>query len=133
MTIPPTLHITFKPSPCGGTLIEKTSPEPFVGSVEYVRADSINVPSPEWFYPEDYDETCRFSVDEVIDYYDLGIGRHVVPVECAKPLPRIWCAVHVLSEDEQEAMKTDGAYVFTEHTTEAEALASLPPAPNGGE
>ena len=37
MTIPPTLHITFKPSPCGGTLIDKTSPEPFVGSVEYVR------------------------------------------------------------------------------------------------
>ena len=37
MTNPTTLHITFKPSPCGGTLIDKTSPEPFVGSVDYHR------------------------------------------------------------------------------------------------
>lgn len=39
MTIPTTIHLTFRTDASGDLLIDKASPEPFVGSSEYVRAD----------------------------------------------------------------------------------------------
>jgi hypothetical protein len=82
--------------------------------------------SPDWFYPADDMDVTSFSVNEVIyNYYDLAPGKHVVEVECAAHLPSIWCAVHVLTDEEMEAIETDDREDFTEHASEVEARAGI--------
>jgi hypothetical protein len=79
-----------------------------------------------WFYHPDHTEYCQYSPHEVVDdYYDPEPGKHVFEIECARPLPSIWCAVHCLTEDEQETMGTDERFVLTEHPTEEEARQAL--------
>lgn len=80
---------------------------------------------PQWFYHPDYYEYCRFDPSEVIDDCDFGFGKHVVEVACAKPLPSIWCAVHVLTSIEKEQLKTDDDWLSVEFEAEAEALAYI--------
>lgn len=76
----------------------------------------------QWFYPPDnYDqEQCMWSPDEVIDYCDLEPGHHVIEVNVATPLPSIWCAVHVTSDED-----ADERFTFTEYATEEQARAAL--------
>lgn len=81
---------------------------------------------PQWFYHPDYRESCLFDTYEVIDdYYDPEPGKYVFEIECAKPLPSIWCAVHCLSEEDQEKMETDDRFIIEEFETEAEAKAKI--------
>jgi hypothetical protein len=81
---------------------------------------------PQWFYHPDEPETCWFSPDEVIDeMYDPKPGRHVFVVDCATSLPSIWCAVHVRTEEEMDALETDDRVVFTEHSSEKEAQVAI--------
>lgn len=81
---------------------------------------------PQWFYHPDYPEYCKFDPSEVIDEdYDFEPGFHVAEIHCAMPLPSIWCAVHVRTDDELDALGTDDRVVCTEHATEAEARAAL--------
>ena len=80
----------------------------------------------EWFYVTEYEQNeCEMSIDDVLDRMDLGIGSHVICVDVAAPLPSIWCAVRILSDDEADAQETDDRTVFTEHATEVEARAAL--------
>jgi hypothetical protein len=81
---------------------------------------------PSWFYHPDYTEYCVDSPYEVVDdYYDPEPGKHVFVVECARPLPPIWCAVHCLTNAERDAMETDERFIMTEHATESEARTAL--------
>lgn len=80
---------------------------------------------PQWFYHPDYTESCQFSPDDVIDQYDPEPGFHALEVECAVPLPSIWCAVHVRTTVEMDALETDDRIVFTEHASEDDARAAL--------
>jgi hypothetical protein len=80
---------------------------------------------PTWFYHPDNMESCQFGIWDVIDYYDLPPGKHVCEVECARTLPSIWCAVHVLTAEEKDAMETDESWLLTEHATEQAARAAL--------
>lgn len=84
----------------------------------------------QWFYADGYDgEACCFSPAEVLDNLDLKPGRHVVRVDVATPLPSIWLAVHVRTNEEMDADETDDREAFTEHATEAEATTALEPRP----
>ena len=97
------------------------------GEVEKLRKSMI----PQWFYADGYSsEECHDSPDEVIEYLDLKPGKHVVKVDCASPLPSIWCAVHIRTEQEMDALDTDDCVEFTEHYSEDEARAAL--AKSGG-
>jgi hypothetical protein len=100
--------------------------QPGEGEVERLQAELSKAKQPSWFYHPDYTETCQFSPLEVIDdYYDPEPGKHVFEIECARPLPSIWCAVHCLTDDEREAMGTGERFVATEHDTEEEARAAI--------
>jgi len=90
-------------------------------------ADALeNAMRPQWFYHPDYPEYCKFDPSEVIDEdYDFEPGFHVAEIQCATPLPSIWCAVQILTDDEMEALGTGDHVVCTEHATEAEARAAL--------
>lgn len=90
-----------------------------------LAAELAKAREPVWFYHPDYTETCQFGLWDVIEYYDLEPGKHVVEVETARPLPSIWCVVHVLTDKEKDALETDEAWFCTEHATEAEARAAL--------
>lgn len=78
---------------------------------------------PTWFYAEDYEQCC-FSVDDVIDAYDLLPGKHVIEVPCARALPDIHCAVHIFSDAEREARHDDDRWIYSEHETEAAAISA---------
>lgn len=81
---------------------------------------------PEWFYNDGYSsEVCHHSPAEAIDELYLDAGEHVVSVDCAGPYPSIWCAVHVLTDEEMDQLETDDRIIMTEHTSEAEARATL--------
>lgn len=77
--------------------------------------------SPVWFYHPDHTEVCQWSPEEVIDdYYDPEPGEYVFEVECARPLPSIWCAVRVTADED-----ADERFTFTEHASEDEARQAL--------
>jgi len=101
MTIPTTLHLSFKPSPCGGTVIDKTSPEPFKGSVAYLRGQGwlpIESAPTDWtdvlvFDPELRDAECNgvysgwFStIDEQWYAQAAGYNKELKPTHW-QPLP----------------------------------------------
>jgi len=90
-----------------------------------LREEVARLKRPEWFYHPDETERCAFDVSEVVEAYDLSPGTHVIEVTCARPLPSIWCAVHVLSDAEKDALETDEPWLMTEHDTEAAAKAAL--------
>ena len=94
--------------------------------VEALREALEKAQKPLWFYHPDYIERCLFDPYEVIDdYYDPKPGKHVFEIECARPLPSIWCAVHCLTDAERDAMDTDERFSMTEHASEEEARAAL--------
>jgi hypothetical protein len=106
--------------------------EPFARHVAAERAEIARLTaelakanSPTWFYHPDYTETCQFSPWDVIDYYDMDAGSHVLEVECARSLPSIWCAVTIRTTEEMDALETDDRVVIAEYATEAEARAAL--------
>ena len=81
---------------------------------------------PQWFYTDGYDqEGCRFSPEEVIEYYDLKPGKQVVSVDCAAPLPSLWYVVHILTDDEMETLETDDRELITEYPSEEAARQAL--------
>ena len=99
-----------------------------VSREEYERLEEElrKAKQPSWFYHPNYTENCTYSPHEVVDYhYDPEPGKHVFEIECARPLPSIWCTVHCLTDDEREAMGTDERFILTEHATEVEARAAL--------
>ena len=94
--------------------------------VEALREALGKAQNPLWFYHPDYTEVALFNPHEVIDdYYDPEPGKHVFEIECARPLPSIWCAVHCLTDAEHDAMDTDERFIVTEHASEEEARAAL--------
>ena len=93
--------------------------------LERLRGALAKATDPTWFYHPDNMESCQFGIWDVIDYYDLPPGKHVCEVECARTLPSIWCAVHVLTAEEKDAMETDESWLLTEHATEQAARAAL--------
>ena len=87
---------------------------------------------PEWFYADGYSsEDCQDSPDEVIECLDLRPGKHVVSVNCAGPMPSIWCAVTVLTDEQMDEQETDDRVAFTEHASEEEARQALKETPDG--
>lgn len=77
--------------------------------------------TPTWFYHPDHTEMCQWSPHDVVDdYYDPEPGEYVFEVECAKPLPSIWCAVRVTADED-----ADERFTLTEHATEEEARQAL--------
>ena len=86
---------------------------------------------PQWFYAAGYSsEDCQDSPDEVIECLDLKPGKHVVSVDCAGPMPSIWCAVTVLTDEQMDEQETDDRVVFTEHASEEEARQALKETPD---
>lgn len=85
-----------------------------------------NMLVPQWFYADGYSsEDCQDSPDEVLENIDLKPGKHVVSVDCAGPMPKIWCAVRVLTDEEMDALETDDRVSFTEHDSEDAARQAL--------
>jgi len=81
---------------------------------------------PEWFYQDGYgSEDCQDSPDEVVENMDLKPGRHVVSVDCAGPMPSIWCTVHVRTDEEMDALETDDRVELVEHASEDAARQAL--------
>lgn len=81
---------------------------------------------PQWFYADGYSsEDCHDSPCEVIEYLDLNPGKHVISVDCAGPMPSIWCAITVLTDEQMDEQETDDRVVFTEHASEEEARQAL--------
>lgn len=90
-----------------------------------VEGENVKLKSPSWFYHPDYTETCQFGLGEVIAYYDLEPGNHVVEVETARSLPSIWCAVRVFSDAEKDELQTDESWAISEHTTKTDAESAI--------
>lgn len=89
--------------------------------IEALEAELAKAKVPQWFYHPDYTEVCEFSPWDVIDgRYDPEPGNHVFEIECARPLPSIWCAVRVTADPD-----ADERFTFTEHSSEAEAHKAL--------
>ena len=57
--------------------------------------------------------------------YDAPHGRHIVEVETWRRCPTIWAVVHLLTDEEQEALGVDTDWTITKCATEAEAEALL--------
>ena len=93
--------------------------------VAELEGDLAKARNPQWFYAEGSEEHCLSDPSDAIDFYDLAVGKHVVPVGCARPLPDIWCAVHVRTKEEREASEHHEPFVFTEHASEDEARAAI--------
>lgn len=94
--------------------------------IEALEAELAKAKVPHWFYHPDYTEVCEFSPWDVIDgRYDPEPGDHVFEIECARPLPSIWCAVRVNADPD-----ADERFTFTEHSSEAEARKALEGAGN---
>jgi hypothetical protein len=82
--------------------------------------------APQWFYADGYaSEDCLDSPDEVLENLELKPGKHVVSVDCAGPMPSIWCAVCVLTDEEMDTLETDDRVSFTEHSSEEAARQAL--------
>ena len=80
----------------------------------------------QWFYTAGYDsEDCLDSPGDVLECLDMKPGRHVVGVDVATPLPSIWLAVHVRTNEEMDAAESYHRVIYTEHATEALATAAL--------
>ncbi|MFT4056880.1 MAG: hypothetical protein QM681_20410 [Novosphingobium sp.] len=81
---------------------------------------------PQWFYADGYSsEDCNDSPAEVIEYLDLEPGKHVIQIDCAGPMPSIWCAVHVLTGAEKDALDSDDDQVVTEFDSKEAAEAAI--------
>lgn len=100
-----------------------------VAEIERLREENERLRKmlvPQWFYADGYSsEDCNDSPHEVIEYLDLKPGKHVVSVDCAGPMPSIWCAVTVLTDEQMDEQETDDRVAFTEHASEDQARAAL--------
>lgn len=80
----------------------------------------------EWYYAEGYQsDECCFSPAEVIEEINPDRGYHVIQVDVATPLPSIWCAVHIRTNEEMDALETDDREVIIECASEDEARAAI--------
>lgn len=105
-------------------LVEQLAEENAELRAEIKRLRKMQIP--QWFYHDGYSsEDCYDSPAEVLEYLDLKPGDHVIAVNCAGPMPSIWCAVRVLTPEQMDAQETDDHVIFTEHGTEAEARSAL--------
>jgi hypothetical protein len=57
--------------------------------------------------------------------YEAPRGRHLVEVEAWRRCQTIWAVVHLLTDEEQEALGVDTDWTITKCATEAEAEALL--------
>jgi len=76
---------------------------------------------PEWFYSADGYEYAMFDPGEVVEYHDFTPGKYAIEIACARPLPSIYYAIHVLTDAERDELGTDEYYLMEEFQTMAEA------------
>ncbi len=80
----------------------------------------------QWFYADGYQsDECRFSPSEAIEDVNPAAGYHVIKVDVAKPLPSIWCAVHVRTNEEMDALETDDRVEIIECASEDAAETAI--------
>ena len=77
--------------------------------------------TPQWFYSADGYECAMFDPGEVVEYHDFTPGKYAIEIACARPLPSIYCAVHVLTDAERDELGTDEYCLMEELQTMAEA------------
>jgi hypothetical protein len=75
---------------------------------------------------EEYGEIC-VDIESAIEpaLYEAPRGRHLVEVETWRRCPTIWAVVHLLTDEEQEALGVDTDWTILKCATEAEAEALL--------
>ena len=76
---------------------------------------------PQWFYPADEYEYAMFGPGEVVEYHDFTPGKYAIEIACARPLPSIYYAIHVLTDAERDELGTDDHCLMEEFPTMAEA------------
>ena len=74
----------------------------------------------------EYGEIC-VDIEQSIEaaVYEAPRGRHLVEVETWRRCQPIWAVVHLLTDEEQEALGVDTDWTITKCATEAEAEALL--------
>ena len=74
----------------------------------------------------EYGEIC-VDIESAIEpaLYEAPRGRHLVEVETWRRCPTIWAVVHLLTDEEQEALGVDTDWTILKCATEAEARAVL--------
>ena len=74
----------------------------------------------------EYGEIC-VDIEQSIEaaVYWAPRGRHLVEVETYRRCPTIWAVVHLLTDEEQEALGVDTDWTILKCATEAEARAVL--------
>lgn len=124
-----TRYIFGRPATDRATASDQAAAAIIAAKLAELRAENAKLRKmlvPQWFYADGYSsEDCQDSPDEVLENIDLKPGKHVVSVDCAGPMPKIWCAVHVLTDEEMDALKTDDRVSFTEHDSEQAAHQAL--------
>ncbi len=97
--------------------------------LEAAEADNAKIRKmlvPQWFYADGYSsEDCCDSPAEALCEFDLEPGKHIRQVDCAGPMPSIWCVVHVLTDEEKDALDTDDDEIITEFASKEEAEAAI--------
>jgi hypothetical protein len=75
---------------------------------------------------EEYGVIC-VDIESAIEpaLYEAPRGRHLVEVEAWRRCQTIWAVVHLLTDEEQEALEVDTDWTITKCATEAEAEALL--------
>jgi len=76
---------------------------------------------PQWFYPADGCEYAMFGPGEVVEYHDFAPGKYAIEITCARHLPSIYYAIHVLTDAERDELGTDEHCLMEEFQTMAEA------------
>lgn len=73
---------------------------------------------PQWFYPADGGyEYAMFDPVEVVEYHDFTPGKYAIEIACARPLPSIYYAIHVLTDAERDELGTDDHFLMEEFPT----------------
>ncbi len=76
---------------------------------------------PQWFCPADGYEWAMFDPVEVVEYHDFTPGKYAIEIACARPLPSIYYAIHVLTDAERDELGTDDHCLMEEFPTMDEA------------
>ena len=76
---------------------------------------------PQWFYSADGYEYAMFDPVEVVEYHDFTPGKYAIEIACARHLPSIYYAIHVLTDAERDKLGTNERCLMEEFQTMAEA------------